>query len=79
MHMPDKRALMCYQSVMCIARKWLEAGIINKDDYRKIDTIAADKFGVSVRSVWREIDLIRCPPDGNMPHNERGISDGTKH
>lgn len=70
--MADEYGLMCYQSVMRIAMIWLEACIINEDDFHKIDTIAADKFGVSDRSVWREIDLIRYPPDGNMPHNERG-------
>ena len=39
----------------------------------------AEKFGVSARSIWRDIDLLSGPPDGNMPPTKGGISSGTHH
>ena len=79
MRMADEKALMCYQATMRIARQWLGSGLIMEEDYKKFDTIAAGKFGVSVRSIWRDINLIKLPTDGNMPPMKGGISSGTHH
>lgn len=75
----DNKALMCYQSAMHIARRWLSSGLITAEDYEKFDTITAEKFGVSARSIWRDINLIKPPTDGNMPPTKGGISSGTHH
>ena len=77
--MADEKALMYYQSTMRIARQWLGSGLINEGDYEEIDTIVAEKFGVSARSIWRDINLIKLPSDGNMPPTKGGISSGTHH
>lgn len=79
MCMADEKALMCYQATMRIARQWLGSGLITAEDYEKIDTIVAGKFGVSARSIWRDINLIKLPTDGNMPPTKGGISSGAYH
>lgn len=79
MRMTDEKALMCYQHTMHIARQWLGSGLITDSDYEKFDTIVAEKFGVSARSIWRDISLIKLPSDGNMPPTKGGISSGTHH
>ena len=38
---------------MTLARNMLQRGIINEDDYRKIDTIIAKKHGISSCSIFR--------------------------
>ena len=45
--------LTAYQTAMTLARNMLQQGIINEDDYRKIDTIIAKKHGVSSCSIFR--------------------------
>lgn len=79
MLMADDKALMYYQSTMRIAQRWLGSGLITAEDYEKFDTIVAEKFGVSARSIWRDINLIKLPSDGNMPPTKGGISNGTHH
>lgn len=77
--MDDEKLLMCYQAAMLIARQWLSSGLITAKDYKKFDTIIAEKFGVSARSIWREINLINLPTDGNMSPAKGGFSSGTNH
>ena len=45
--------LTAYQTAMTLARNMLQQGIIGEDDYRKIDTIIAKKYGVSSCSIFR--------------------------
>ena len=45
--------LTAYQTAMTLARNMLQRGIINEDDYRKIDTIIAKKHGISSCSKFR--------------------------
>ena len=56
--MADDKALMYYLSTMRIARQWLGSGLITDSDYEKFDTIVAEKFGVSTRSIWRDINSV---------------------
>ena len=79
MLMADDKALMYYQSTMRIAQQWLGSGLITAEDYEKFDTIVAEKFGVSARSIWRDINLIMLPSDGTMQPTKGGISSGTHH
>ena len=75
----DEKAFMCYQQTMHIAKQWLGSGLITEGDYQKFDTIVAEKFGISARSIWRDIHLIKLPAGGNMPPTKGGISGGTHH
>ena len=77
--MAEDKNLTCYLFTMRIAKQWLSSGLITAEDYKKFDTITAEKFGVSARSIWRDIDLLSGPPDGNMPPTKGGISSGTHH
>ena len=79
MCMVDEKVLLCYQATMHIARQWLSSGLITAEDCVKFDTITAEKFGISARSIWRDINLIKLPTDGNMSPAKGGISSGTNH
>ena len=45
--------LTAYQTAMSLARNMLRQGIISEDDYCKIDTIIAKKYGISSGSIFR--------------------------
>ena len=45
--------LTAYQTAMSLARNMLRQDIISEDDYRKIDTIIAQKHGISSCSIFR--------------------------
>lgn len=45
--------LTAYQTAMSLAKNMLRQGIISEDDYRKVDTIIAEKHGVSSCSIFR--------------------------
>ena len=53
---------------MMQAKKMLSKGVVSSDDYIKIDTIIAEKYGISSCSLYRGIDLIHRGFNGNMSH-----------
>ena len=59
--------LESYLASMLQAKKMLSQGILTPEDYAKIDTIIAKKYGISSCSLYRGIDLIYIEIDGNMP------------
>ena len=60
--------LESYLASMTQAKKMLSHGIISSGDYLKIDTIIAEKYGISSCSLYRGIDLIHRGFNGNMSH-----------
>jgi len=48
----DKR-LFAYQMVMALARSMRSKGLISAKEYAKIDTIIAEKYGISSCSIFR--------------------------
>ena len=60
--------LESYLASMMQAKKMLSKGVISSDDYIKIDTIIAEKYGISSCSLYRGIDLIHRGFNGNMSH-----------
>ena len=60
--------LESYLASMTQAKKMLSQGVISSDDYLKIDTIIAEKYGISSCSLYRGIDLIHRGFNGNMSH-----------
>ena len=44
-----------YKNAMAQAKKLLESGVINKEEYSDIDTMMAEKYGISSCSIFREI------------------------
>ena len=59
-----------YLSSMLQAKRMLTAGIIMTEDYVKIDTIIAEKYGLRSCNIYRGIDLLYSEIRGNMSHYE---------
>lgn len=59
-----------YLASMLQAKRMLSMGIITPEDYAIIDTIIADKYEISVCSLYRGIDLIYDGFRGNMSHDK---------
>ncbi len=57
-----------YLSSMMQAKQMLSQGIITQEDYVKIDTIIAAKYGLESCNLYRGIDLLYSEVRGNMPH-----------
>lgn len=59
-----------YLASMLQAKRMLSVGILTPKDYSRIDTIIAEKYGISSCSLYRGIDLIYSSINGNMSHYE---------
>ena len=66
-----------YKSAMAQARRMLSASIITEAEYAIIDTMMAEKYGLSSYSVFRENDLLYSSIRGNMSHYE-GVTECQK-
>lgn len=64
-----RKKLEQYVSSMMQAKFMLISGAISSSDYTKIDTIIAEKYGLSSCNIYRGIDLIYKDNDGNMLQN----------
>ncbi len=45
-----------YKAIVHIAKKWLEAGLISKSEYKKVCRIIAKDCSVDLCSIFLEID-----------------------
>jgi len=64
--MTDFQKVQAYQSAMTQAQIMLENGIIGKDDIVSIEHKLAEKYGLKIGSIYREIDLISIAFRANM-------------
>ncbi len=48
-----RQRVIAYQIAMTLARSMLSQGIITEEEYRKIDTIMAEKYSLSSGSIFR--------------------------
>ena len=55
-----------YCSAIAQARRMLKSGIINLDDYEKIDHVLLEKYKLPLSSIYRDITLIDKKTRGNM-------------
>lgn len=62
--------ICCYKSAMAQARLMLSKGILTESEYIEIDTMMAEKYGLSSCSLFRDNDLLYKVSDGNMSHYE---------
>ena len=65
-----RNRLESYLASMHHAKRMLTMGILTSEDYAKIDTITAEKYGISSCSLYRGIDWIYGGFRGNMSHYE---------
>ena len=61
--------LESYLAAMLQAKRMLSMGILTPEDYAVIDTILAEKHGISSCSIYRGMDLIYDGFRGNMVIN----------
>ena len=59
-----------YKSAMAQARVMLSGGLITASEYAIIDTMMAEKYGLSSCSLFRDNDLLYSSIRGNMSHYE---------
>lgn len=62
--------LEAYLASMLQAKRMLAMGVLTPDDYARIDTIIAEKYGVSSCSLYRGIDLLFEGFRGTMSHSK---------
>ena len=62
--------LTSYKTSLKQAKTMLERGLISADDYAKIDTKLAQKYGINSCSIYAPNNWIYKPNDGNMSCEE---------
>lgn len=56
--MSKDEAILRYKSAMAVFKNWLSKGVISNDDLLVIDTMLAQKYGLSSCSIFLENDLL---------------------
>jgi hypothetical protein len=56
--MSKEEAILRYKAAMSVFKNWLADGVISADDLLAIDTILAQKYGLSSCSICLENDLL---------------------
>jgi len=64
--MTDMKKIQAYQSALSQARNMLDQGIIDMADMMLIENTLAEKYGLAIGSIYREIDLIKITDRANM-------------
>ena len=64
--MSKTEAVFNYTTSMSIFKQWQTTGLITADELSKIDTMIAEKYGLSLCSIYRNIDLLCAASNGNM-------------
>lgn len=64
--MSKEEALLRYKTSMSVFKKWADEGLITEKELLDIDTIIAEKYRVSLSSIYRENDLIYRGSRANM-------------
>ena len=64
--MTNFQKVQAYQSAMTQAQIMLKNGILGKDDIVSIENKLAEKYGLEIGSIYREIDLINVAIRANM-------------
>lgn len=54
----EMSSVLRYKSVMAVVGRWLKAGFISEGEYAEIDTIMAEKYGISSCSIYHSNCLI---------------------
>lgn len=68
MNIGYRKRLEQYISSMVQAKHMLISSVLTPSDYTKIDTMIAEKYGLSSCNIYRGIDLIYKDSDGIISH-----------
>lgn len=52
------RSIMMYKMMIGILEKWMQSGIISEEEYLKMNTMIAEKYGLNSCSIFLD-----CPAD----------------
>jgi len=47
-------AILRYKTAMSVFRQWVQSGVITEGELQQIDKIIAEKYGLSLCSIYRE-------------------------
>ena len=75
--MNKEDAILHYKASMAIFKNWLATGVISATDLLEIDTILAQKYGLSSRSIFLENDLL-CKENRGIYGTVKGGHHGQK-
>ena len=65
--MSKEEAILRYKASMSIFKKWATEGLISEEELLAIDTMMAEKYGLSLSSIYRENDLLCTRFRANIP------------
>ena len=71
-------AILRYKTAMSIFKNWLATGVISATDLLVINTILAQKYGLSTRSIFLENDLL-CEENRGIYGTVKGGHYGQKN
>ena len=75
--MSKEEAILRYKAAMAVFKSWFAEGVISDDDLLAIDTMLAQKYGLSSRSIFLENDLL-CKEKGAIYGTAKGGRYGQK-
>ena len=75
--MSKEDALLHYKAAMAVFKNWLATGVISATDLLEINTILAQKYGLSTRSIFLENDLL-CEENRGIYGTVKGGQNGQK-
>ena len=76
--MNKEDAILRYKASMAVFKNWLATGVISVTDLLAIDTLIAQKYGLSTRSIFLDNDLL-CKENRGIYGTEKGGYDGQKN
>ena len=76
--MSKEDAILRYKAAMVVFKNWLATGVISATDLLEIDTILAQKYGLSSRSIFLENDLL-CKENRGIYGTVKGGHHGQKN
>ena len=75
--MNKEASILHYKASMAIFKNWLATGVISTTDLLEINTILAQKYGLSTRSIFLENDLL-CKENRGIYGTVKGGHHGQK-
>ena len=75
--MSKEDGILRYKTAMAVFKNWLATGVISATDLVEINTILAQKYGLSTRSIFLENDLL-CEENRGIYGTVKGGHHGQK-
>ena len=76
--MSKEDAILHYKAAVAVFKNWRSTGVISATDLLEINTILAQKYGLSSRSIFLENNLL-CEENRGIYGTVKGGYDGQKN